>query len=172
VFFFTVTIQVARFELMNDILSVREVVPTTKRGLRGKGRAYGKKCAVLLAKYDQDSLLWRTSQTCLTVEKEGGLAEFSGTWPRSGMMRNGIVYRLPPLVPRMSGKEYGSWPTPQASDNRKVISTFGSCLRSKKAIPELGTLDGWINPVLSEWLMGYPDNWTDLSDVEIQSFHK
>jgi len=31
-------------------------------------------------------------------------------------MRNGIAYRLPPLVPRISGTGCSWWPTPAASD--------------------------------------------------------
>jgi hypothetical protein len=31
------------------------------------------------------------------------------------LMRNGIAYRLPPLVPLTAGIESGSWPTPAAS---------------------------------------------------------
>lgn len=142
------------------------LAPGTKKGLRGKDRAYGRNFAELLARYDLDSQSWKTSQICLLANEELGLDEFLETWPRSGLMRNGISYQLPPLVPHIAGKESGSWPTPQASDNRKVISTFGSCLRTLAAIPELGTVEGWINPILSEWLMGYPDNWTALNDAE------
>ncbi len=57
--------------------------------------AYGLSTPDLLASYDRSSSSWRTSQRCL-VE---GWGEFSETWPRSGMMRNGTVFRLPPLVP-------------------------------------------------------------------------
>jgi hypothetical protein len=69
-------------------------------------------------------------------------------------------------------KEYGSWATPQASDCRKVISTFGSTLRNRKNIPELGTDAGWINPELSEWLMGWPIGWTDLKPLETDKFRE
>ena len=36
--------------------------------------------------------------------------------PRSGTMRNGIAYRLPPLVPRISGTGCSLLPTPTAND--------------------------------------------------------
>lgn len=52
--------------------------------------------------FDQGSRSWRTWQRCLLE----GWAIFSGTWPRSGMTRNGIAYRRPPLVPLI--KEIGS----------------------------------------------------------------
>lgn len=62
--------------------------------------------------YDLDSCSWRTWQRCL----DGGLEEFSATWPRSGTMRNGIASRRRPLVPSTFGKGCGWWPTPGAND--------------------------------------------------------
>jgi hypothetical protein len=56
------------------------------------------------ARWDQDSLSWKTWQRCLLE----GWTQFSGRWPRSGTMRNGIVYRHVPLVPRISGIGFGS----------------------------------------------------------------
>jgi hypothetical protein len=41
-------------------------------------------------------------------------AEYSETWPRSGMTRSGKLYPLPTLGRRISGSESGYWPTPSA----------------------------------------------------------
>jgi DNA (cytosine-5)-methyltransferase 1 len=56
---------------------------------------------------------------------DGELTAYSATWPRAGMTRNGIAFRLPPLVPLTS--VIGSlWPTMTAtqiltsSEPRKV----------------------------------------------------
>lgn len=78
---------------------------------------YGQSTPVLLAKYDPNSSSWRTSQLCL----EGGLTAFSETWPRSGMMRSGTAYQLPPLVRLTDATGSGLWQTPVANDsvNRK-----------------------------------------------------
>jgi hypothetical protein len=73
----------------------------------------------LLASYDPDTQSLRTSQTCFLGLPEGrglGLAEYSQTWPSSGMMRNGTVYQLPMLVPGIDGTEFGYLPTPTKSD--------------------------------------------------------
>lgn len=67
------------------------------------------------AYYDHDTSSWRTSQPCLF----GGWMPFSERWPRSGMMLNGIAYRLPPLVPRISGTEFSFLHTPRANDAQK-----------------------------------------------------
>jgi hypothetical protein len=40
--------------------------------------------------------------------------ELSGSFPTSVLMRNGTLYRLPPLVPRTFAGGGGVWPTPRA----------------------------------------------------------
>ena len=66
------------------------------------------------ANYDRDILCWRTWQGCLLEV----WTEFSGRWPRSGMTRNGIAYRLPTLAHRISGTGSSSSgvPTPTSQD--------------------------------------------------------
>lgn len=65
----------------------------------------------LLAKYDPATQSLKTSPHLDTKKK--AFTESSLTWPRSGMMRNGIVYRLPPLVRLTKGAGSGLWHTPQ-----------------------------------------------------------
>ena len=72
----------------------------------------GQSSPVLFASYDPATSSWRTPQGCLM----GGLTEFSGTWPTSGMMRNGSAYLLQPLVLPMFGIGCGLVPTPGAND--------------------------------------------------------
>ena len=63
------------------------------------------------ARFDPDSCSWRTPQ-CSLLE---GLDEFSETWPRWGMMRNGACSELSTLAPRTDEIGSGSselWPTP------------------------------------------------------------
>ena len=86
-------------------------LPERARASTARAADYGPRCAESLARYDHASSSWRTSQLCL----DGDLAEFSETFPRSGMMRSGIAYRLPPLVPLIGGTASGLWPTPDAS---------------------------------------------------------
>jgi hypothetical protein len=60
------------------------------------------------ASYDPDTSSWRTSQHSLL----GGLETFSETWPRSGMVRGGTAYPLPPSAPLTDETGSLSWPTP------------------------------------------------------------
>ena len=140
-------------------------VPEFKKDLPGKEALYTPKCYGLLAKYNQSSQSLRMLQTSFGEKEEDGFQDFSMIWPRSGLMLNGIVSRLPTLAPHITEIGSGFWPTPQASDNRLAKSSFHS-LRNPEIIMGIGTEEGWINPVLSEWLMGYPDNWTDLNSAE------
>ena len=71
-----------------------------------------------LAKYDPDSCSWKTAQ-CLLL---GGLEEFSETWPRWGLMRNGECWEVTTLEPRIAENEFGYLPTPKKQDSRHASS--------------------------------------------------
>lgn len=58
-------------------------VPASGQNLKGS-----------FAFFDRNTFSWRTSRPSLFE----GFIEFSGTWPRLGTMRNGVVYRLRPWV--------------------------------------------------------------------------
>ncbi len=64
---------------------------------------------------------WRkTSQGFSQMTLDGSLDEFSGTWPRAGMTRNGTAYLRVPLAPLTAATESGSWPTPCTTDAKNV----------------------------------------------------
>lgn len=155
--------------------------PDSGQGLTESGRDCSSKPFAWFANYNRESLCWKTWQRCLL----GDWIEFSGRWPRSGLMRNGIAYRLPPLVPRSYARECLLWPTPVASDSRFCFNitgnrtnatrkmadgkrpsgaTIGSQLIWDKDVVFMGC--GILNPQFLEQLMGYPIEWTDLEDSE------
>jgi len=86
------------------------------------GRASGPSSLVSLASYETQggplgTSSWKTSQRSLL----GGWVEYSGTWPRSGMMRSGTAYPLRPSAPitaEIGSLSSGRWPTPTAGDAR------------------------------------------------------
>ena len=86
--------------------------------LKAKSLAYGLSTLALLANYDPKSSSWRTSQRCL-VE---GWTEFSETWPRSGMMRNGTAYQLPLAAPTITEIGSGLLATPTTKANQLAPS--------------------------------------------------
>jgi hypothetical protein len=133
-------------------------------------------------------------------------------------MRNGIAYRLPPLVHRTSAIESSWLPTPAANEpgmkaerlvdkdgNRpthmkqrlydkdtgrlcqKGLTQFVAMFptptardyrsgkgktqaeRGRSAGPSLAEVSGGsLNPMWVEWLMGFPEGWTDCEDSETQ----
>lgn len=124
---------------------------------------YGGKFAEPFAWYDHPSRCWRTWQRCLTGEWE----PYSEAWPRSGMTRNGIAYRLPTLVPDNYGTEFGLWPTPNAS----AFKGGRSSPRRGKKNPERNNWQDWCSLVLgqrypvpetAEQVMGYPTGYTEI----------
>ena len=78
---------------------------------KASSRASGEKWPVSWVRYDRDTSSWRTRQ-CLLL---GGLAEFSGTWPRWGTMRAGECWALDMPERLTDATESGLWPTPSAS---------------------------------------------------------
>ncbi len=89
------------------ILARREKV----RDLVARGAVCGRSTRGSLARYSQRSHSWKTSQRSLF----GGWIKFSGTLPRWGLMRDGVVYRRKAKVRRIGGTVSGLWPTPGAT---------------------------------------------------------
>jgi len=125
------------------------------------------------AHYCRQSLLWKTSQISLF----GGLSEFSETWPRSGMMLNGMSYRLPLLALRISARDASY--VPNASGFYETPLSSGNHAKSAKAKRLHSTglsleeqIGGIPNPEWLEWLMGFPKGWTDIAASETPSCHK
>ena len=146
----------------------------------------------LLAKYDPDTLSWRTAQCSLLEDLEQSLE----TWPRWGSMRNGECFRQPMLAqtilesesglsqripnnldffhtPCTTGLDGGSnsrkalkkrmekLPTPLSSDYKGVQR-----MRDNHQNDLAAVVGGPVNPIFSEWLMGWPLEWTDLKPLE------
>ena len=151
----------------------------------------------LLAKYNPDTLLWKTAQCSLLEDLELSLE----TWPRWGSMRNGECFRQPMLVQITAEKEYGlseripnnldffhtpcttgldggsnsrkalkkrmeKMPTPLSSDYKGVQRMMDNHQNDLAAV-----VGGPVNPTFSEWLMGWPLEWTDLKPLETDKCH-
>jgi hypothetical protein len=85
-------------------------------------------------------------------------------WKVSATRSGRCVYQLVPLGRIISGSDYGLLPTPRA--NKFPIATPAIANRQRgneeEHVASLGKF-GMLNPVFSEWRMGYPLNWTDLN---------
>ena len=155
-------------------------------GSTGRARVFGQSMPVSLANFDPATSSWRTFQLCL----DGDLDEFSEIWPRSGMTRSGIAYRLQPLAPLTGGIASGLLPTrtvtmadrggrgdllqvargnPSPSGHfkwptpTKADAEGGPGNSGREGGENLRTaVGGSLNPTWVEWLMGFPCGWTDL----------
>ena len=77
-------------------------------GLQGNGRAFGEKWRELSVKYNPDTHSWKTHQ-CSLLE---GLDEFSETWPKWGMMQNGVCWERIIAERPTNETESGFWRSP------------------------------------------------------------
>lgn len=129
------------------------------------------------ARYDHATSSWKTWQACFIEE----WTEFSETWPKAGMMRSGKAYRAASLVQTISAREYGFLPTPRYTDGKgqyvatlrtarkRVGKSLAGSFRAHwiHVVLVLRQLNkGWANPLFSEYLMGFPRNWSRL-DSEV-----
>lgn len=129
-------------------------------------RAYGPNSRELWAIYDRASRSWKTSALSLFADSR----PFAETLPRSGMTRNGTLYRLPPLVRIIKGTGFTSLlPTPRAAE-WKGTGPIGSKSHLHRVLRRYldATMQaktgksGQLNPQFVEWMMGFPDGWTDI----------
>ena len=112
--------------------------PAREQESKEAARVFGPSTHDSLASFDPDTSSWRTSQLSLL----GGLDEFSGTWPRSGMTRSGTAFQRAPLAPLTGGTASGLWRTPQARDWKDGNYPASNARKS----PGLGTVAHWPTP--------------------------
>jgi hypothetical protein len=98
----------------------------------------------LLARYDPVTSLWKTPQCSLL----GDYTEFSETWPRWGLMQDGVSYQRQTLVRPIKETESGSWPTPRSCSAMAATITPDSAWAENR-FPNLETVVGrrlWPTP--------------------------
>lgn len=103
--------------LSADSLASHTVSQEVKKPARTNA-TYGRSSIVLLAKLSRAGLWLKMFAGYFQAKMDGSLVEFSGTWPKAGIVSNGNCYRLHPLVRPIREKGSSSWhiPTPTASD--------------------------------------------------------
>jgi hypothetical protein len=99
-----------------------------------------------LARYDRDSRSWRTVQCSLLA----GLTSSSVTWPRSGMMRNGVCWERTTPELRTSGSASGFLPTPLAS-NTKAIHMRSDGRPARSYLPTPTATANMLSPSMQKW---------------------
>lgn len=135
------------------------------------GPDYGPRWLESSVRFDRGSSSWKTHRQLFAEV----LDESSVTFPRWGMIRDGVVFQRPKLELHTDEIDFGSLlPTPTVKGNYNKASL------SKKAgdglataVNKLETGDGGpLNPEFVEWLMGWPIGWTDSGPLEMAKFRK
>jgi hypothetical protein len=94
-------------QLRPDSHASRSVSPESAKGGATRGIC-GLKQGNVFASYDLKSRSWKTSQGCLLTNT---YSEFSETWPKSGMMQDGVCSVLMMSERHTEGNGHGLWPT-------------------------------------------------------------
>ena len=127
------------------------------------------------AKLTQHGLWEKMYRGCSQVKMEGFSDEFSGTWPKWGVMSGGIVFR--PMLPvrNFGVSESHLWLRPIASDSIAWIK--GRASNPRVSIVKSWNRHGQDRPIYDfmwhglsakqaadyhEMMMGFPPHWTDL----------
>lgn len=85
---------------------VRTFQPQGKgQELTEPGAGSGLRCTESFARFDHATRSWKTLQCSLLEDS----IEYSGTWPKQGIMRRGWCWALPMWVLRTGGTESGFW---------------------------------------------------------------
>ena len=126
----------------------------------GRSQAFGEKSSVWLAKWGPCSSSWKTPPP----SKSEASTSSSVTWPRSGSMRNGIVYPQSTLALPTSAIGGSLLPTPVAVDTGHRRTRYAQGGRALSFV-----LGGPTNPRFLEWMMGLPPGLTDVEPSETPS---
>jgi hypothetical protein len=151
--------------------------------LMAKDQECGEKWHGWLAKFDPVTSLWKIAQ-CSLIEDSTECLE---TFPKWGLMRNGELWEQISLAHPIEEKEFGYLPTPTASDqyngntkgieyrNKRIIrtsQTTGTEFGAK--LTDFYRLINGVNlhPDFAEWMMGWPQGWTELRPAGTAKFQK
>lgn len=139
------------------------------------GQDSGKKCYASLAKLDPQSSLLKTHQ-CLLI---GGGFELLESLPPWGIIQDGELSAQKIAVRRIKETDFGfSLPTPLKFDSKLInqwkketliASEFGS---AKNSMPcwVLANHGKVASAELIQWLMAWPQSWTNLQPLETAKF--
>lgn len=129
---------------------------------KGSTPASGGKWRESFARWCPISSSWKTQLISLFEDS----MEFSGTWPRWGSMRNGVVSARTRLALPTVVNELGLLPTLLAADAKQPGKHHGK----SQSLSDL--LGGPLNPRWCEWFVGIPVGWASAEPLETSSFQR
>ena len=151
------TLYLEDFHVKTSLLQAKELA------LKENDQDSGEKWHGSFAKYDPSTHSLRTPQCSLFEDS----TEYCATLPRWGSMRTGECWEQTMLEQSINATESGLWPTPttpSGGGNCGGSGAYKNALKNGTHIPHS------INPNLYEWLMGWPQGWTDLKPLEMDKY--
>jgi hypothetical protein len=104
----------------------------------------GRSCGESFAKLSPDGSWVKTSRGSVQVKMDDSLEEYCETWPRWGIVSDGVAGRLPTLEPRITGNGSSLLPTPRASENdqgnHEKIAAAGSSWKGQNRGATVSTI--------------------------------
>ena len=113
------------------------------------------------AQLDLITSSWKTAQRSLRIEEAAIWQQYSGSFPKAGMMRSGRLYQRVQWVHHTCGNDCSSWPTPTASMWKAWPFSKNTKNRYKESTINRALAYGQPQPHLQEWLMGFPQEWSE-----------
>lgn len=138
--------------------------------LQGSDQDSGTNMRASLARFDRNTLSWRTSLRCF-IE---GWMRFSEPFPNSGTMRNGKIYQRQPWALPIAESAFGLLPTPRKSGQSRAWKAYkrkNSQGNLEEVLGDRG-YSGWITPQFAVWMMGFDPSWVDATPQETPSSPK
>lgn len=127
-----------------------------------QGRECGFTWQGSFARFDRDSSSWKTPQ-CSLLE---GLDEYSETWPRWGMMRNGVCWERMTAEPPISATESGFWPTP-IRHNGKDNASPAAILRKSPGLGVVAQI--WQTPTADDAVERKIGKWNSRGEPKLSA---
>lgn len=129
----------------------------------------GQNCGESFAKFNQSGSWVKMSRGCGQVRMDGSLEEFSGTWPKWGIVSGGVAGKLPMSEPATTGNGCSLLPTPDLLPTPTALNghncgTFQEWGGTWNKLRGSTLASGKVNPEWEEWLMGFPEGWTNIDD--------
>jgi hypothetical protein len=118
----------------------------------------GRKCLELYDLQNPNGSSLRTCVAYLLGTKDWYSSKSVLTWKPKVTKSNRLLFQLSPSTLRTGETESGSLPTPDTSDRRSKNS------KQQGTSNIVGARTGLkLQPNFVEWMMGFPQNWTDLN---------
>ena len=120
-----------------------------------------------------DGSLLRTSRGSAQASLDGSLESSCMTFPKWGILSDGVVGELRTLEPAIEGSESSLLPTvttPRPHDTEKTAGVYIESQNQKDLTYALGKNHGLkLQPAFAEWMQGFPEGWTALDASEMPS---